>query len=235
MEVKTLVVGPIQTNCHIASCGNGECMIVDPGGDAGRIKSYVKAAGLKVKYIVNTHGHCDHIMANPELKEAYPSAEILIHKLDAPALTDGNQNLSLFLGTSFSSPPADKLVAEGDTIEVGACRFKVIHLPGHTLGHICLIYELPGVFVVQGGIESKVRISAATVRERSSPHAAVVFSGDTLFAGGIGRTDFPGGSHNALISGIRKKLFTLPDDTIVYSGHGPETTIGEEKHLNPFF
>lgn len=230
MEVKTLVVGPIQTNCHIVSCGGGECMIVDPGGDASRIIAYLRAAKLKVKYIVNTHGHCDHIMANPELKQAYPAAEILIHKLDAPALTDGNQNLSLFLGTSFSSPPADRFIAEGDMIEVGACRFKVIHLPGHTLGHICLIYEPPGIFVVQGGIES--RIQSKRGGERAVP---VVFSGDTLFAGGIGRTDFPGGSHNALISGIRKKLFTLPDDTIVYSGHGPETTIGEEKRSNPFF
>jgi glyoxylase-like metal-dependent hydrolase (beta-lactamase superfamily II) len=205
-------------------------MIVDPGGDAGRIKAYVKAAGLKVKYIVNTHGHCDHIMANPEIKEAYPSAEIVLHKLDAPALADGNQNLSLFLGTSFSSPPADRLVTEGDSLEVGDCTFKVIHLPGHTLGHICLIYEPPGIFVVQVGIESKVQ----SKRDGERP-VTVVFSGDTLFAGGIGRTDFPGGSHNALISGIKKKLFTLPDDTVVYSGHGPETTIGEEKRTNPFF
>ncbi|MDQ7778771.1 MAG: MBL fold metallo-hydrolase [Planctomycetota bacterium] len=229
MEVKTLVVGPIETNCHIASCGKGECMIVDPGGDGGRISSYVKAAGLRVKYIVNTHSHCDHILANPELKAEYPGAQILIHKLDAPALTDGAQNLSMFLGASFVSPPADKTISEGDTVEVGECSFKVIHVPGHTPGHICLVYEPGAIFVVQGGIESKHRPG------RGRGEAPAIFCGDTLFAGGIGRSDFPGGSHTTLVNGIRKKIFALPDDTIVYSGHGPVTTVGEEKRTNPFF
>jgi len=213
MLLETMTVGPIQTCCYIVAPGDGgPAMVIDPGGDADVIISFIESHKLELKYIVNTHGHIDHILANRELKESFPQAEICIHELDKDMLTEPSRNLSLHLGTGVSSPPPDRILSEGDTIELGGMSFLVIHVPGHTPGGICLHYKNP---------------------EPGKPD--IVFAGDTLFNVGIGRCDLPGGNFKELVENIRRKLFTLDDDTIVLPGHGPATTIGYEKLNNPFF
>ncbi len=204
MEILILPVGPIEANCYIVFDESKEALIIDPGAEGQKIFREIEKHGLKVKYIVNTHGHGDHIGANQKLKEL-TGASILIHELDAPMLTDGAKNLSIYLGKNISQPAADKLLKDGDVLEVGKMRFTVLHTPGHTRGGICLLGE------------------------------DVCFTGDTLFDGSIGRTDLPGGSYTELINSIKTKLFTLDDKIVVYPGHGPDTTIGREKGYNPFF
>jgi hydroxyacylglutathione hydrolase len=185
-----------------------EIAIIDPGGDGPDIIARVEKKGYKPVCIVNTHGHIDHMWANAEVKAAYPGAELLIHEADANMLTDASANLSSFMGRKVTSPPADRTLAEGDHVKVGSLDFQVVHIPGHSPGGIALITKSDG--------------------------KTVVFAGDALFAYSIGRTDFPGGSFEKLTSGIREKLLTLPDDTLVYPGHGPSTTVGVERKHNPF-
>jgi glyoxylase-like metal-dependent hydrolase (beta-lactamase superfamily II) len=202
--IKELAVGPIMANCFIVGCERTKsAVVIDPGDEANKILMALAQSKLTVKYILNTHGHFDHVGGNQKMKDA-TQAEILIHKADAPMLG----MLSSF-GASFglnvdNSPPADRTIDEGDKITFGDITLKVIHTPGHSPG---------GVSFYTDGI---------------------VFVGDTLFAGSIGRTDFPGGDFNTLISSIKNKLFPLGDEVRVYTGHGPSTTIGEEKRYNPF-
>jgi glyoxylase-like metal-dependent hydrolase (beta-lactamase superfamily II) len=204
-----MVVGEIMSNCFIVTDGkSSDAMIIDPGGDGPDIIAQIEKRKLRPVYIVNTHGHIDHILANPDMKAAYPDAKLCIHESDAELLVSAQRNLSLFIGRNFTSPPAELLLKEGETITLGRLKFKVIHIPGHTEGGICLYCE-----------------------DEKPP---VLFAGDTLFQCSIGRTDFPGGSYKKLVSSIKKKLLSLPDETIVYPGHGPNTTIGFEKMNNPF-
>lgn len=204
MKVISLTVGDIATNCYIAYDEETlDAIVVDPGAEGTRIMAEVGKNNLKVKYIVNTHGHCDHIMANKHVKDA-TGAELLIHVEDAPMLTDANLNLSAFMGPNVSGPVADRYLQEGDILKLGSSELKVLHTPGHSQGGICLVGQ------------------------------GVVFCGDTLFQQSIGRTDFPGGSFPVLINSIKTKLMPLGDSMIVYPGHGPETTIGQEKRGNPF-
>mgnify|MGYP001332712348 CR=1 FL=1 len=163
----------------------------------------IKDDKLRVKYIVNTHGHFDHVGANRAMKEA-TGAELLIHGMDADLFQTAEEHASLFGLTTTVSPEPDRLLEEDDVIKVGELSFKVIHVPGHSPGSICLY---------------------------SPGH---LFVGDVLFAGSIGRTDLPGGDHQGLLDGIRQKLFLLPDATLVHTGHGPDTTLGEEQKTNPF-
>lgn len=203
MVVRTVRVGAFGTNCYIVGCETSkEAIVIDPGDDADAILRQLKAAGLTCKAIVNTHGHVDHIAANKELAEA-TGATIAIGQEDALSLEDPTRNLSRALGNfakSKISPPADLLLVEGDMLYSGSVCLEVLHTPGHTPGSISLLAE------------------------------GAVFSGDTIFAsGGIGRTDFPGGSYEQLMQSIEEKLLILPDDTVVYPGHGPSTTIGRER------
>ncbi|MFH0888638.1 MAG: MBL fold metallo-hydrolase [Planctomycetota bacterium] len=232
VNVKTFILGPIQTSCYLIypeqnSANNSDAIIIDVGGDPAEMIDYIKNHNLNPLYLVNTHGHVDHILGNPQIKKAFPKIKICIHPADAPMLRESKYNLSTELGFEFSSPQPDKLLNENDIIamtseisknEKSAYRFKVIHLPGHTKGGIGLFY--------QPADNSSVKA------KNSQP---LLFSGDAIFAGSIGRTDFPGGSHSELINNIKEKVFVLPDNTIVYPGHGPATTVGDEKHLNPFF
>ncbi len=204
MILETLTVGQLEVNCYLIGCAEtGEGAVVDPGGDAEDILQAIKKLGIKPKYIICTHGHADHIAAVDEIKKA-TGAKVLIHSADAEMLTDPQKNLSVFMGDNIILQPADKLLAEGDIIELGTVKLEVLHVPGHTAGGICLKTD------------------------------QAVFSGDTLFAGSVGRSDFPGGNHSQLIKGIKEKLLSLPDETRVYPGHGPDTLIGQEKRHNPF-
>ena len=204
MIIKELVVGPLMANCFIFGCEETkEAVVIDPGGDADRILLSLADSGLKVKYIINTHGHFDHVAANGKIKDA-TGADILIHPLDASMLGSLSTNAALFGISVENSPPCDQTIEEGDTVSFGKITLKVLHTPGHTPGGISLYTD------------------------------KIVFVGDTLFAGSIGRTDFPGGNFNTLISSIRTKLFKMDDDVRVLSGHGPETSIGSEKRFNPF-
>jgi len=204
IKVIMMPVGPIQGNCYLVyDEDTKECMIIDPGAEGSRIVSEIEKNNLKPKYIVNTHGHSDHMSANQQVKEA-TGAELLIHEEDAPMLTDGAKNLSVYMGKSINKPAPDRMLKEGDELIVGTARFKVLHTPGHTRGGICLAGE------------------------------NICFTGDTLFEFSIGRTDFPGGSFSQIIDSIKTKLLTLDDEVIVFPGHGPHTTIGRERAANPF-
>jgi glyoxylase-like metal-dependent hydrolase (beta-lactamase superfamily II) len=202
--IKELVVGPLMANCFICGCSKTkEAVVIDPGGDADTILLSLADSKLKVKYIINTHGHFDHVSANGKMKAA-TGADILIHPLDAPMLEKLSSNAAFFGVSVENSPPCDQTLEEGDTVSFGDITLKIIHTPGHTPGGISLYTN------------------------------GIVFVGDTLFAGSIGRTDFPGGDFNTLISSIKTKLFNMEDDIRVFSGHGPETSIGVEKRHNPF-
>ncbi|MEN6412594.1 MAG: MBL fold metallo-hydrolase [Veillonellales bacterium] len=205
MKVIKLQVGYIGTNCYIAYCEKTlQAAIIDPGGNAEEISAALNRNRLSVAYIINTHGHADHILANDTLRQA-TGAPVLIHQQDADMLTNAQRNLSMFIsGSSVAVQPADRLLAEGELIHVGSFTFKVLYTPGHTPGGISLLTE------------------------------DVVFCGDTLFAESVGRTDFPGGSYSQLIASIKEKLLVLPDEIKVLPGHGPATTIGWERKMNSF-
>ena len=204
MIVKMLHVGPLQTNCYIVGCEETkEGAVIDPGGDAERILAEVERLGLKIKYVINTHGHFDHTLANKEVVKA-TGASLAIHSAGAPALTKGGG--ALFFGIiGKASPPADTILEEGQVLTVGQIDLTVLHTPGHSPGSICLYSEKEGV----------------------------LFDGDVLFNMGMGRYDLPGGNYGVLMESIHR-LLTLPDETTVYPGHGPPTTIGHERRGNPF-
>ena len=188
-------------NCYIVSDNStGAAVLVDPGGEPDKIKAVLKKNGLTAKFIINTHGHGDHILGN-----GYFGIPVYAHRLEKDFLTDPDKNLSGMFGMFFKSPEATKLLEDGDKVSLDSLELEIIHTPGHT----------------PGGISIKL--------------GDVVFTGDTLFAGGIGRTDLPEGDERTLYRSIKEKLFMLDDNTVVYPGHGPESTIGEEKESNPFF
>ncbi|MBI4833794.1 MAG: MBL fold metallo-hydrolase [Planctomycetes bacterium] len=212
MNVATLIVGPIQACCYVVNFPpDSEALVIDPGGDGEEIVNYLKKKKLKPVYLVNTHGHIDHIGANAELKKAFPDALLCIHPSDSAMLGASHKNLSTELGFSYTSPEPDKLLEGNDSLKIGKHEFKILHTPGHTLGGISLLHQPSGIKAVP-----------------------TIFTGDTLFQMGVGRTDFPGGSMQELIRNIKEKILSLPDDTVVYPGHGPATTVGAEKHGNPF-
>lgn len=205
VKVKCLTVGVIASNCYLVWCEDTkEAMVIDPGGEGKRILNEVMKEDLQVKYIVNTHGHMDHIAANAEVKEG-TGAKLAIHVEDIPLLSDPDMNLSLYMGKKYRSPDADLILHEGEELTVGKQVLSVLHTPGHTKGSISL------------------------------KGTGVIFSGDTLFADSVGRTDFPGGSYQELVASIKNKILPCGDDLIVYPGHGSATTVGHERVHNPFF
>lgn len=209
MKIKTLAVGPLQANCHIAwDPESRAAAIIDPGGDASSITGILEKDGLSPACLINTHAHPDHVSANAPLMRHY-HIPLCIHRDDAAALAQSGL-LGKLLGFIFEqSPPPDRLLAHGDIIEIGRNILRVLHTPGHTPGSICLLSESPG-------------------------EDPLLFSGDTLFEGSVGRTDLPGGSYEMLIGSIRNILMPLPDKTVILPGHGPATTMGREKRHNPF-
>lgn len=204
MIIKKRSVGPIMANCFIVGCKKTkQAVVIDPGDEVDMILMDLAADHLKVVYILNTHGHFDHVGGNKRLKDT-TGAELLIHELDKPLLNMIASSAGAWGLSGDDSPPPDRTIDEGDTISFGEITLQVLHTPGHSPGGVC--------FYTEG-------------------HA---FVGDTLFQGSIGRTDLQGGSFDTLKSSIQNKLFTLGDEVIVYTGHGPETTIGAEKKYNPF-
>jgi glyoxylase-like metal-dependent hydrolase (beta-lactamase superfamily II) len=190
MIVKIFPVGWLSTNCYVVSCEKTkEAAVIDPGmeseGETNPVLDYIKQNGFKVKYIINTHGHPDHVVGNDDIKEA-TGAPILIHE------------------NTTERVDANKKLRDGDILQVGNFKLVVLHTPGHTTDGISLLTD------------------------------NAVFTGDTLFAGSVGRTDFLGGSYEQLMNSIKTKLMCLPDNFKVYCGHGPSTTIGDEKRYNPF-
>ncbi len=203
MIIERLEVGPFSTNCYIVGAEvGGEGMIIDPGDKAGRILKKAEEHRLDIKQIVLTHGHIDHTGALKKVAEK-TGAGVAVHADDAAIL--GKQPMGIVLGLFYPNPPPpDRLLQDGDFIEVGGLRFTVLHTPGHTQGGICLVGE------------------------------GVVFSGDTLFDHSIGRTDLAGGDYDKIVGSIQTKLMMLPDETIIYPGHGGRTTIGVERRENPY-
>lgn len=205
MILETLTLGPFAVNCYILGLAEqGKAIIIDPGADYQTIKKILHKNGLTPAFIINTHGHADHIAADDQF-----GVDIYIHMQDAVLLKDPRGNLSQFLMAPIKIKSPINLIEDNQEICLEKIHLKVIHTPGHTPGSVCLLLIAP---------ENKI-----------------LFSGDTLFADGVGRTDFPRASEELLRKSIKEKLFNLREDTVVYPGHGPATTIGKEKKRNPFF
>lgn len=204
MEFKRLPLGIYQANCYIISDESTlETAVIDPGGDFNELKNYLGKKQLKVKYIILTHAHGDHIGAVEELK-AYSGAPVCLHEGDVEMLKNSRKNYTVAMGYDKVELDADMLLYDGQVLELGNTKLTVIHTPGHSKGSICIACENS------------------------------LFSGDTLFASSIGRTDLEGGSYDAIINSIKTKLMVLQDDIRVYPGHGEATTVKEERENNPF-
>lgn len=209
LQIHTIVSMPFDENTYVVwRDGRRDALVIDPGLEPDLILAFLDERELDVAAILDTHGHADHIGGNEALKTRYPQAPLIIGVGDAPMLTDANLNLSAPFGMPIISPPADRMVLEGETLEFAGIRMEVREIPGHSPGHV--------VFIV------------------GDQTPTIVLGGDVLFRGSVGRCDFPGGSMDQLASGIREKLYTLADNTVVYPGHGPVTTVGHEKRTNPF-
>lgn len=216
MLIQKIHVGPLKVCCYIVIGEvSSDAMIIDPGADGETIINFIRERRLTPKIIALTHGHGDHIGANAALKKAFPDIQICVHEDDQDMLPYPAKNLSIlaaFFGiATVRSPMADRLLKDGDTITLDAYTFEIIHTPGHTPGGVCFYSK-----------------------NQKNGQPPVLFSGDTLFKEGIGRTDFPGCSQEKLVRAIKERLFVLDEKTIVYPGHGPSTTIAEEKRNNPF-
>jgi hydroxyacylglutathione hydrolase len=207
LNIHAIVSMPFEENTYVVWLPDRrDAVVIDPGLDPEAILDFLEEKKLSVGAILNTHGNADHIAGNGAVKAAFPDAPIIIGANEVHLLGDAEANLSAPFGMPITSPPADDTVREGDTLEVAGISLEVLDLPGHSPGHVVFLYR---------------------------DHPCVLFGGDVLFRGGVGRTDFPGSDSIVFFAGIRTKILTLPEDTKVYSGHGPATTIGREKITNP--
>ena len=203
--VRGIVVGAFQENCWvIGNRRTGEAICVDPGDEPGEILAMARDMGVSIKYIANSHGHIDHVLGVAGVREA-TGAKFLLHPADAEMVRNTSESAKRWMGAEIPNPPPpDAPLADGDEIDIDGLKLHVLHTPGHTPGSVC--------FYANG----------------------VVFAGDTLFAGSIGRTDLPGGDYDLEMRSIVERLLALPDDTIVLPGHMDQTTIGQERQRNPY-
>lgn len=205
--ISGVALGPFETNCYLVRFpGSPECWIIDAGYEPAELIELVKRQGLRPVALILTHAHCDHIAGVREVVGAFPGLPIIMHRAEAAWLNDPLLNLSAMTGMPVTAPEATQFVADGDVLTLRGQAWRVLHTPGHSPGGITLWHE----------------------------PSAIALVGDTLFAGSVGRTDFPGSDAATLAASIREKLYRLPDGARVYPGHGPETTIGREKRTNPF-
>ena len=209
IKIATIVSNLFQENTYLAQFeGRKDCVVVDPGLEPGKILAYLDEHGLVPAAILNTHGHSDHIAGNAALKDRWAACPLVIGAAEADKLTDATLNLSAAFGLPIVSPPADVTVVDGETYSAAGLELRVREIPGHSSGHVVYVWM-----------------------DHDPP---IAFVGDVIFAGSVGRTDFPDGDFRQLADGIHRKLFALPDETVLLSGHGPETTVGREKRTNPF-
>jgi hydroxyacylglutathione hydrolase len=208
IRLHVVVSLPFEENTYILwREGQTDALVVDPGLEPDKILDFLRENRLTPAVLLNTHGHADHIGGNEALKAAFPDAPLVIGVNERHLLTDADANLSAPFGMPIISPPADQTVRAGDKISFAGIDLEVREIPGHSPGHV--------VFLIDGAPKW-------------------VLGGDVLFKGSIGRTDFPGGSFETLAAGIHRDLYSLPDDTVIYPGHGPTTTVGQEKRTNPY-
>lgn len=206
--VHTIVSMPFEENTYVVRrADRTDALVIDPGLEPDLILNHLRDEGLEPALFLNTHGHADHIGGNAAMKQAFPKVPLVIGAGDAHLLTDAEANVSALFGTPVYSPPADRVVREGETVDAAGISLEVLEVPGHSPGHVVYVH-------------------------RGEP--ALVFGGDVLFRGSIGRYDFPNSDGRLLFQGIRDKVFRLPADAVVYPGHGPVTTVGHEKQFNPF-
>lgn len=207
MILDQIIVGPLQVNCYIVGDEETrEAAVIDPGGSPQKVLALLARHRLHLKVIINTHAHFDHVQGVGEVRKA-TGARFLLHRADLPILQRAPQQMRLWLGQEGeAAPEPDGFLDEGDLVPIGGIALRVLHVPGHSPGSIALV-------------------------EEAGKH---VFVGDVLFAGSIGRTDIPGGDFDTLMASLRDKLLTLDDAYQVWPGHGPSTTIGQERRTNPF-
>ncbi len=205
MLLQSVTVGMTMTNCYLVGCEQTrQGVVIDPGGNPERIERAIEEMGLEVQYVLNTHCHFDHMAANGAIVEA-TGAALALHPAEIPLL-QARGGASLFGVPVPESPMPDLELEDGQLLEVGTLRFRVLHTPGHSPGGVTLYLAEQGA----------------------------AFDGDTLFAMGVGRTDLPGGDWDTLMRSIREVIFSLPDETVLYPGHGAKTTVGRERRLNPW-
>ncbi|MDM7914339.1 MAG: MBL fold metallo-hydrolase [Candidatus Eisenbacteria bacterium] len=222
MIVETFPVGLLQCNCTVLGCEETRrALVVDPGDEVEAILAVVERYRLTVETILHTHAHLDHLGATAPLARA-TGARVLLHAGDQPLYDHVDEQARLFGFATPPTVPVDRHVADGEELRVGEMRGEVLHTPGHTPGSLCLHLPAPA------------NSPAGAASPRASDAPARLFSGDTLFQGSIGRTDLWGGDTDAILRSIRERLLTLPDATLVVPGHGPSTTIGQERRSNPF-
>jgi hydroxyacylglutathione hydrolase len=209
IQLQTIVSQPFAENSYVLwRDGESAAVVIDPGFEPEVILEFLADAGLTLAAIVNTHGHVDHIAGNRAMKEAFPAAPIVIGQGDADMLVDPELNMSAAFGIPVTSPPRDRAVGDGEELTLAGIPMTCWELPGHSPGHVVYF-----------------------IRETAPP---MLLGGDVLFRGSVGRTEFPGGSFEQLADGVRRKLWVLPPETVVYPGHGPVTTIGHEMRTNQF-
>lgn len=205
MKIEQIPLGPLQTNCYLLTNDNSHCLIIDPGDNGEKLIEYIESKHMKPQGILLTHTHSDHIGAVDLLRDHF-QVEVYVHEQENSWLQDSTLNGSYLMGRPFSVREADHLFTTDASYQVGDFHFQLLVTPGHSPGGVSFYFS----------------------------EQQLVFTGDALFQGSIGRTDLPGGNHGQLIKNIKEKLFVLKDETTVFPGHGSSTTIGIEKETNPF-